>query len=500
MRKRGSARTTGCRRGRAAAARRSGLILYAVLVILAMVSLVAVSLMFRVQADLQAATAGQAAGQAYLAALSGIQRAVLVLRTGPDDPEALRDNEAMFRDQLVCDDGAEQWYFTVYAYNDQDPGIVRYGITDEATRINVNNRPRENRATLAALPGMTDELIDALIDYVDPDDMPEAQGAEAQSYARLDHPYLIANADLTTLGELLLVRGFDAPVVYGEDANRNGLLDPNENDGDITFPPDNTDGVLDRGLAGFVTTVTREPDVDGEGNPRINLNGDPESLQNAGLPDQALTFIARYRMEGHQFNDPSELLGEEAGIGPGQIADILDRFTAFPTGDLTAILGPPAGGRGMSVERFDPFELDGLAPESPAPSSRPAQANPPRAGRVNVNTAPVEVLAMVGDMGEQAARRIVEHRTLLEADQARTPAWLLTEELVDEELFKRIAPILTTRSYQYRVQAVGYGLPSGRFCVLEAVIDLESGRPRVMHLRQLTRLGAPFALTGPPQR
>ncbi len=499
-------RTTACLRRRGcAAACRSGLILYAVLVVLGMVSLVAVSLMFRVQADVQAATAGATRHQAYLAAMSGIQRAMVALESFADDPAMLSDNEDLFRDQLVYDDGVEQWYFTVYAYNDADPEYVRYGVTDEATRINVNNRPRANRITLLCLPGVTDELVDTLVDYVDPDDMPEAQGAEAEQYARLEIPYLIANAELATLGELLLVPGFDAPLVYGEDANRNGLLEPNENDGDLTFPPDNADGVLDRGLAGLVTTVTREPDVDSDGGPRINLNSDPETLQEAGLPDQTLVFIGRYRMDGHEFTDPSELLnmtydGEESGIGPDEIADILDRFTAVPTGDFASLLGgSPVDGGGMSVDRFDPFAGGDVEVERPA-RRRERTTVSERVGRVNVNTAPVEVLALVGDMGTETARRIVETRDLLDDDLKRTPAWLLTEGLVDEDLFKQIAPVLTTRSYQYRVQVVGYGVPSGQYCVLEAVIDQTSGRPQMMHLRRLTRLGAPFALTGPPDR
>ena len=33
--------------------------------------------------------------------------------------------------------------------------------------------------------------------------------------------------------------------VRGEDWNLNGRLDPNEDDGDISYPPDNSDGKLD---------------------------------------------------------------------------------------------------------------------------------------------------------------------------------------------------------------------------------------------------------------
>ena len=44
--------------------------------------------------------------------------------------------------------------------------------------------------------------------------------------------------------------------LYGEDANLNGILDPNENDGPLNPPNDNQDGILDPGLFEYVTVWT----------------------------------------------------------------------------------------------------------------------------------------------------------------------------------------------------------------------------------------------------
>ena len=57
-----------------------------------------------------------------------------------------------------------------------------------------------------------------------------------------------------------------------------------------------------------------------------------------------------------------------------------------------------------------------------------------------------------------------------------------------------IAPFLTTRSLQFRFNVVGYGARSGRFRVLEAVIDAGSQPARLVYLRDLTRLGLPFPI------
>ena len=42
----------------------------------------------------------------------------------------------------------------------------------------------------------------------------------------LDPPYRAKNKPLDTVEELLMVKGFDGRILYGEDYNRNGYLDP----------------------------------------------------------------------------------------------------------------------------------------------------------------------------------------------------------------------------------------------------------------------------------
>ena len=66
--------------------------------------------------------------------------------------------------------------------------------------------------------------------------------------------------------------------------------------------------------------------------------------------------------------------------------------------------------------------------------------------------------------------------------------------MVDAALFKRIAPFLCARSYQYGFRVIGFGLPSGRFRVLDVVIDVAPDEPVITYLRDLTRLGLPFKL------
>ncbi|MEL7089101.1 MAG: hypothetical protein AAGL98_11785, partial [Planctomycetota bacterium] len=66
--------------------------------------------------------------------------------------------------------------------------------------------------------------------------------------------------------------GAAAGEIEGEDLNRNGVLDPNEDDGDASPPADNADGRLDFGLREYLTVYSVERLTADNGQPRINVN------------------------------------------------------------------------------------------------------------------------------------------------------------------------------------------------------------------------------------
>ena len=231
--------------------RRVGMVLYAILMITAMSTMIAASMMFRMRAEVAASGSYVRGDQAWSTAFSGIRHAMTILAQPPSEGGNY-DNPDLYADQFVCSDGGDEWCFTIYAYNDQDDTQVRYGVTDTSGKINVNTASRK---VLEGLPNMTVELVDCLIDFRDPDDEPQENGAEQEYYNQLAHPYAIRNGMLMTVEELLLVKGFNGTLVYGEDANFNTLLDPNEDDGDETHPDDDSDGILNRGLRSLLTTI-----------------------------------------------------------------------------------------------------------------------------------------------------------------------------------------------------------------------------------------------------
>jgi hypothetical protein len=75
-----------------------------------------------------------------------------------------------------------------------------------------------------------------------------------------------------------------------------------------------------------------------------------------------------------------------------------------------------------------------------------------------------------------------------------TPAWLYTEANLDPAVLKLMEPYITSRTQVYRVQSVGHFDEGGPTARVEAVIDTNQGRPRIVYYRPLTELGKTFDL------
>ncbi len=455
-----------------------GTVIVMVLVIVAMLSLAAVGQMLVVRSESGAAEASRDGHQARAAAMSGIHRATALLAAEPNNYQARTDSPEIFQEQLVTGDAETGWYFTVFAgdTSDKSGASVRYGVEDEAGKININTASAE---TLAALPGMTDELVDCLIDYRDRDKETRQSGAEQDYYDALPTPYRIANGSLRTLEELLLVKGFTGPIVLGEDANFNGQLEPNEDDADETFPPDDGDGQLNRGMRPFANVISYEPNTDNEGNERININREKpdslsEKLKEAGFGEDTVNFLKAAREAEANFTDPSQLLGMKLEVEDDSGSRPRGRRGRSVSGEKTTIES------GVDADNL-PLVMDKLT-----------IGGTKRDGRVNINSAPKEVLSALPGIGEDIAQQIVDTRDSLDEQVASTTAWIYTQNIVSAEVFKKVSPLLTARSYQFRVRSFGYSLSCGRFCTLEAIIDTASGTPKIVYLRDLTHLGVPM--------
>src|SRR4051812_3436473 len=403
--------------------KQQGFVLAAVLVVIMMASMVAVSLLFRIKAEDTAVAAGAGSEQAWSAAMSGVYEAMRIASAITPENMDWQDNPGLFHQRLVFDDAVEQWYFSIYSYGESEEGTFHFGLGDEASKVNLHTA---TEAMLTRLPGMTPYLAQGLLDFVDKDDVARPQGAEQEYYDLLPKPYAVLNGPFSSLYELFLVRGFNPSVVRGEDANLNCTLDPHENDGDDFPPSDNRDSKLDPGLRAYATICSYDLDEDNDGQIRLDLNDTAETFFQVELPGPVVEYLNMVRTNKIKIKHPSELLeaktklpnGKEiaSGVGKAELPLMLDKFT----GTLD-------------------YHLPGL---------------------INVNTASAAVLQTIPGLDESVAQSIVTTRKGLRAEQRKTPAWLYEEGILDADKFKQVAPLLTTRSRQFSFQVVGYGLPS----------------------------------------
>ena len=439
-----------------------GFILLGVLILVMLISMIALSLMFRLRADETASAATAGGDQAFSAAMTGVQEAMRVVKEMKPGLTDWEDDPRTFRERFVYDDGSDKWYFTIWSPGDKDrEGEVRYGLTDEARKVNVNALRGND---LTKIPNMTVPLAAALKDFVDFDDIVTPEGAEQEYYNGLPEPYTIRNGPLPTMDALLLVRGFTPELLYGEDSNMNWRLDPNENDGDERPPADNSDGNLDMGFKRFLTVYASEPNVDNDGVPRTNLNDPADPYPGVEFPVAMTNFINELRKANMRLEQPSDLL--EAKI---KVKDEKGKETEVAS-EVGKVELPQA---------LDLFTTSALKTQE---------------GLININTAPIEVLTTVPGIDETLAESILSARKSISPEKRGTIAWLFQEDVLDAATFKKVAPFLTARSYQFSFQVVGFGVPSGRFRRLEVVIDSTELTPRVVYLRDLTRLGLPFKL------
>ena len=231
--------------------------------------------------DLRSAE-NRAASLAAEQALEGAARYAAYLLTKLEQPGVLPDPKT-YQAEAVLVGGATFWFIG------RDPKLSQvttdlpyFALVDEASKLNLNTA---TAAMLELLPRMTPELAAAIVDWRDADSEVTELGAEEDTYLLRNPAYYCKNAPFESIDELRLLNGAEPELLFGEDLNRNGVLDLNENDGAVTLPVDDRNGRLDPGLLEYVTAYTREPLTSTNGTARLNIR------QNAAQNQQLRTLL-----------------------------------------------------------------------------------------------------------------------------------------------------------------------------------------------------------------
>ncbi len=319
---------------------------------------------------------------------------------------------------------------------------LTFGLVDEASKLNINVA---TPAMLMQLPGMTEDLAAAIVDWRDEDDEITENGAESETYLRMKPAYSAKNAPFETLDELALVNGATRLILYGEDQNLNGVLDENENDGDKSLPPDNSDGKLDPGVLEYLTVFSRESNKQSDGTAKVNI---------------------------------SEPGGEQA-----LLTLLTDKLGAQRAGAIMANAGPPPPTSVLEFAVRTQMTEDEFAQVG---SSLTTTADPYRVGLVNVNTASEAVLACIPGIGTEKASSLVASRL----NRTQTDAGILwVAEILGQEGVSQAGPFLTGQTFQISADVAAVGRHGRGYRRARIVIDSSTGTPRIIYRRDLGGLG-----------
>jgi general secretion pathway protein K len=332
--------------------------------------------------------------QARWAARAGVETVIAIMEYYGENP----DPDSAFAMVNDLEDNAVDELSTgsFEIYHEID-GAIYPGPFDEHSRMNINAVSR------AQLYNMDDVglLADAIVDWRDTNDDEEMSGAESRSYlGRSNINYQPRNANFRSVPELEMVLGVWPKEVRGEDWNLNNRLDPNENDGDASFPDDNADGVLDYGLAGLFTARTRPYPQTLAGEDRLDLKTATaeEVVERTGLSQQQATQLVESAKQSNFYVEQliSTPLGQQAqqpttSTSRGRSGRSSAGRTQTPAAQQSATLKPE--------------QLDTVLRECVTQAPKPGDA-----GRVNINTVSKRVLEQVYGLEPKVAQRIIDRR------------------------------------------------------------------------------------------
>lgn len=178
--------------------RNAGIALVIVLWLIALLSLLAVGQTATVRTETLVTGNQLAAARARAAAYGGIQIGLLELLRSPQ---------------------ARTWRADGTVYDATlDDAVLHISLADETGKVDINFASGPLLDALLRAAGVEDDvraqLVDAILDWRDPDSLRRADGAEREAYAAAGLDYAPRNGPLQSTEELMLVLGMDASLYH----------------------------------------------------------------------------------------------------------------------------------------------------------------------------------------------------------------------------------------------------------------------------------------------
>lgn len=412
------------------------------------------------------------------------------------------------------------------------------GVADESAKLNLNSLPLEAkfapeaRRMLTCIPSVSPLMADAILDWMDEDDVPREFGAESNYYQSRREGGRARNRRLDQLDDLLGVRDMTPELLYGE-GGVSKWLSPRI--GGLSNTRDLRKSILQEEdelpLEFFLTVYGGESILRDDGARKTLLNqADLPALYDElanEFGQEVASYVVAYRISGPKdksllAQDPllkdrqaetRQRATNQAGQAQRIDSDPMDRGSVS-RGPLT--ISSPGVFRirslydlvGVNVEHQSEQGMIQLQSPWPAEEKTYQEIVPalqrnlscvlgaPLSIQIDVNKAPDSVLRAIPGLSEELANSIIQTRKVLAiapttvgASRARgiSPGidWLRSSGCLNLEQMRLFAPYLTARGSAVRFVSAGITAPAATTTFCEFVLDLRYKPGRVALRRPL---------------
>lgn len=434
-----------------ARAQRASLLIIVIWIAFALVS-ITVYFAHSMNFELRAADNRVAAIEAEQA-IEGAARYIGCVLSNLDVPGSMPDPGAYLCKAVPV--GNAHFWLIGRGLNDQDPQtMAHFGLVDEASKMNVNYASSNMFVDMFSYQQNADPtIIASILAWRSTNTSLQNGGAESATYMGLQPPYLCKNSKFETIDELRMIYNMNMTLLVGEDANLNGILDPNENDGDVLPPSDNKDGQLDPGILEYLTVYSHEPTTTTNGATRYNITTFSAATGQTALV-KALTNSTTITVQR------AKQIITQANQGARGLNPFHSPLEFYMRGGMTLseIAQVETNIRGTNV-----------------------------AGLVNVNTASTDVLSCIPGLDTGEATTLTAYRLVNTNILNGSIGWVTQVLPMSNAVVA--GPWLTGKTYQYTADIAAVGHNGRGYRRTRFVFDTSQGTPNIVYRQDLTYLG-----------
>ena len=388
--------------------------------------------------------------QARWAARAGAEQMISVLSFGIENPTP----DDAFQTLRTLEDYAEGetatgfWKIT-HVLN----GEEYLGPMDESAKLNINTLNTLEMQEIE-LDGLSDDVIDAIIDWRDDDDEVSLLGAERDYYQNRNKRYEPRNADFKSIAELELVAGVWSESLRGEDKR---LLNQS--------PAGNTEG-----WGQYLTALTYDIGYTRDGYPKYVL----ADLETSELIEYfSLTEDQAEAVQEFAGNNDSGRLEEIFSLGV--LGPQSGSTTRSGTGRSTSgIVDDDEGNEGqLTLDQYRMILDQGWI----------GDIDDRRPGRLNVNTAPLLALETIFSFDPSIAEEITQLRQSKEGG-ITSLVDLLDIGRITPEVLAAIGHRLTTEASLYSITSRGRSINGDIETAIYMVVNRSTLPVQILEYRE----------------